>query len=33
VVLKRIAEGAPMRSHEEVWETIDQLEAAGELPD
>ncbi len=32
-VLKRIAEGAPMRSHEEVWEEIDQLEAAGELPD
>ena len=32
-VLKRIAKGAPMVSHEEVWEEIDQLEAAGELPD
>ena len=32
-VLKRIAEGAPMFSHEEVWAEIDQLEAAGELPD
>ena len=32
-VLKRIAEGAPMVSHQDVWAEIDQLEAAGELPD
>ena len=32
-VLARIAEGAPTYSHDEVWEEIKRLEAAGDLPD
>lgn len=31
-VLQRIAEGAPTYDMEEVWEELDRLEAAGELP-
>ena len=32
-VMKRIADGAPSYSHEEVWAELDAREAAGELPD
>lgn len=32
-VLKRIAEGEPTYAMEDVWTELDQLEAAGELPD
>ncbi len=31
-VLERIRAGAPTYTMEEVWEELDQLEAAGELP-
>lgn len=31
-VLQRIAEGAPTYDMEEVWEELDRMEAAGELP-
>lgn len=31
-VLQRIAEGAPTYDMEEVWQELDKLEAAGELP-
>ncbi len=31
-VLQRIAEGAPTYDMEEVWEELDRLEAAGDLP-
>ena len=32
-VLARVAKGAPMYSHEEVWAEIEQREATGDLPD
>ena len=32
-VLARIAEGAPAYSHQEIWDEIDQREAAGKLLD
>ena len=31
-VLQRIAEGEPTHDMEDVWEELDELEAAGELP-
>ena len=31
-VLQRIAEGAPTYDMDEVWEDLDRMEAAGELP-
>lgn len=31
-VLQRIAEGAPTYDMEEVWEELDRMEEAGELP-
>lgn len=31
-VLQRIAEGAPTYDMEEVWEELDRMEAAGDLP-
>lgn len=31
-VLQRIAEGAPTYAMEEVWEEMDRMERAGELP-